>query len=174
MSIRVVIARLAWFAVALVAFGATQALVPSRAFALEASTLEDGLDQSVAADGECEDAGLTLCPFFDEDELPPALCAEDGSARVAPPPSLPVAPDKIEGPRKCALDHVLRVARHGGPDRDAPVTFATPEPVDPATLPALPAAAGFGASVLLGETPYRLLTAAGVRPVLERPPTQAG
>lgn len=170
MSIRVAIARLAWFTAALVALTALQALVPSHALA-QVSSVEDAPGQSIAAEGECEDAGLTLCPFFDEDDLPPALCAEDGSARVAPPPSLPVAPDKIEGISKCPLDHVLRVSRGGAPERETPAAFVTPEPVDPATLPAFPAAARFGASVLISETSYRLVTADGVRPTLERPPT---
>ncbi|MBL9028626.1 MAG: hypothetical protein JNL21_40920 [Myxococcales bacterium] len=169
MPIRVVIARFAWFAFVLVAFAAVHALVPSRALAFE-----EPLFSEAEAEDACSEPVSVVCPGFLEfdDLLPPGVCAEDGSARVAPPPSLPIGPDKIEGTKKCPLDVVLRTARRSGSERDATTSLSGAEPAEPATLPMLAVAPSFSELLVLSDIPYLVRAAEGVETQLERPPAE--
>lgn len=170
MPVRVVIARLAWFATAFVVLTAAHALAPGRALAVE---VEEPLASVSLDDGECGEPVTVFCPSepSPDDGLPPGLCTEDGSARVAPPPSLPVAPDKIEGAKRCPLEVVLRTARQPGSERDASAAFTGAEPAEPATMPVHLVAATIAGLEILDEIPYRMREAEGVASQLERPPT---
>ncbi|NUO49074.1 MAG: hypothetical protein HOV80_09485 [Polyangiaceae bacterium] len=148
---------------------------PAQAFALEASVTALGPEA-------CEDAAAALlaepalaengsCVMFDDDDLPAALCWEDGSAGVAPPPSFPIAPDKIEGIKVCPFEGVGIGSAFPGRSGDHHPAFPTIEATEPALMPglALPTRSSF--LVVIPTTPYRLVDAEGVRPRLDRPPT---
>jgi hypothetical protein len=173
---RIAIAHRAWLALAVVALVTGLIAAPRVAFAADPALADAPLSQAAASQdaASCEDDGApqaTLCLLFDDDDLPPGLCAEDGSARVAPAPSLPVAPDTIEGPPRCPLAVVLRADAGRNQQREPSAPVPAPELADPATIPDPAIPLPFGAIETALDTPYRGAGADGVAFELERPPT---
>jgi hypothetical protein len=175
MPLRLVLARCAVIGLALVLWASAGVFAPAEAFALEASI-------PAVDDGACEAGRFPLfaepvlaengsCGWLDDDDLPAALCWEDGSARVAPPPSLPIAPDKIEGIKRCPFEVVGIGSAVPGRSGDHLPAFPSIEPIEPALMPGLALPTRTSVLVVIPRTPYRLVDADGVRPRLERPPT---
>lgn len=175
MPLRLVLVRCAVIGLALALWAGAGVLAPAQAFALEASVVAVGEEA-------CQDGMLALlaepvlaengsCVLFDDDDLPAALCWEDGSVGVAPPPSLPVAPDKIEGVKRCPFEGVGIGSVVPGRSGDHPPAFPSIEALEPALLPGLALPLHASSLVVIPTTPYRLVDAEGVRLRLDRPPT---
>lgn len=175
MPLRLVLVRCAVIGLALALWAGAAVFVPATAFAIEASV-------TGGEEGACEDGAFALfaepvlaengsCALFDDDDLPAALCWEDGSAGVAPAPSFPIAPDKIEGVKRCPFEGVGIGSAAPGRSGDRHPVFPSIEPLEPALLPGLLLPMRHGSLVVIPATPYRLVDAEGVRPRLDRPPT---
>lgn len=167
MPLRLVFVRCAVIGLALVLWAGAGLLAPAQAFAFEVEETSDDLDS-------CEEdpsQHVAACPAFNDDDLPAALCWEDGSAGVAPPPSFPIAPDKIEGVKRCPFDLVGIGAAVPGRSGDQHPLFPSIEPIEPALIPGIPQPPRHGELILIPATPYHLVEADGVRWRLDRPPT---